>query len=258
MINDRVYIMKIKISQIKISGLFNLTAWRASQNLQGMVWTKEDAQAIHIFVDCLHHPLQLNRRAAPFGHTLLMGAAMMDDAVLAQKLLDKGAALHLQSKTGETAIEFAASRGSMDVLRLLIEKEAHLHVTPQGKSVVDAALFKAVCNKQVAAFYALIDAGAQAGKGNPSEHVSTVSFLKSMIKRKPEADDDSGRALENRVYQGMLDYLNNKSRTMAMGGAPATAAQQPATDSTPAETPPATTAEVKKAVRLRLPKAPNE
>jgi outer membrane protein assembly factor BamB len=120
----------------------------------------------------------------------LMTAARKGDVVAVKKLLDAGADVNAATEYGATALHFAADKGHLDVVRLLVERKAN--VNARDKFYSATPLTWAAMRKHAPVVGALLAGGATGGDGilQSAARSGDVELVKAVLassKPKPDA-----------------------------------------------------------------------
>ena len=132
----------------------------------------------------------------PDGKTPLMHAVEIADETIVHKLLDRavGADVNTTNKKGLTALHFAASAGSYDMVRCLLHHDADIEARDKRG---ETPLMKAVQNDQSIIVQILSDAGADLDTKNADEYsllhysirLSRTDISKQLLDIHPELKD---------------------------------------------------------------------
>lgn len=75
-----------------------------------------------------------------FGASLLHIAAKNDNIILVQDLIDKGADINAETKTGYTPLHYAASKGHINVVKTLLDSNVNVNAINSGMTPLHAAV----------------------------------------------------------------------------------------------------------------------
>lgn len=123
-----------------------------------------------------------------YGRTTLMYAAINNNVLMAQVVLERNADVDLRDKLGNTALHWAADRGSVEVLKLLIGAKAA--IDPQNRQGV-TPLMMAVDKNRVEIVRLLLAGRADPKKqdytGRDALGWSTNGAIAQLLKNPPTA-----------------------------------------------------------------------
>lgn len=158
----------------------------------------------------LKQPYKMRRNAG--GVSLLQRACKRGDIEDARNFLDRGASANEKDFCGFTCLHEAALKGHLDIVKLLIERDAQVNAKSDEAGHSETALFDAAENKHVDVVRFLLEAGA-----DPS--VTNLQGLTALTKIfLAHADEDGYTKIVALLRNDEFAYKNRSESTSASSG----------------------------------------